>query len=174
VRFSVARTDFWRGRDGPRGGDRESEIGGESEIEREMLSQREREDPRRWASVEGAGLVMGRRSVAEGAIFGGQNRLPARQGRSERGRSGERVKQRERCCQREKERCRERERERDEQREDIGGESEIERERERERERIRLPEEQEATSGYGSSTGCRRTDFRRGRDGPAGALQTEL
>jgi len=48
-----------------------------------------------------------------------------------------------------------------------------ERDAERERERIRSPEEQEATSGYGLSTGCRRTNFRRGRDGPAGALQTE-
>jgi hypothetical protein len=73
-------------------------------------------------------------------------------------RLGERVKQRERCCRREKERCRERERH--EQREDLidGGPA---------------PEEKEATSGYGSSTGGRRTDFRRGRDGLAGALQTE-
>jgi hypothetical protein len=37
VRFLVARTDFRRGRDGPRGGDRESEIGGESETERERI-----------------------------------------------------------------------------------------------------------------------------------------
>lgn len=42
---------------GESGRDRESEIGGESEIEREMLSEREREmsrSDRRWASVEGA------------------------------------------------------------------------------------------------------------------------
>jgi hypothetical protein len=51
-------------------------------------------------------------------------------------------------------------------------ERERERERETNRERIRSPEEQEATSGYGSSTGCWRIDFPRGRDGPAGALQT--
>jgi hypothetical protein len=68
---------------------------------------------------------------------------------------------------------------------EIGGESETERdavgerkrdaEREREtnKERIRSPEEQEVTSGYGSSTGCRRTEFRRGRNGPTGALQTD-
>jgi hypothetical protein len=53
---------------------------------------------------------------------------------------------------------------------EIGGESEIERERERERERDEqiedpidggpTPEEQEATSSYGSSTGGRRCDFR--------------
>jgi hypothetical protein len=57
-------------------------------------------------------------------------------------RLGERVKQRERCCPREKERCRER----DEQREDLidGGPT---------------LEEQDATSGYGSSTDGRRCYF---------------
>jgi hypothetical protein len=81
---------------GSRGGDRESEIGGESETEREMLSEREREMPReretnreriqstvgqRWRSRRGRS-VMGCRPVVGSAIFGGQNQLPARQGRS--------------------------------------------------------------------------------------------
>jgi hypothetical protein len=69
-------------------------------------------------------------------------------------RQREKVKQREMLSEREREMLRERERETN-------------------RERIQSPEEQEATSGYGLSTGCWRTDFRRGRDGSAKALQTE-
>jgi hypothetical protein len=106
VRFSVARTDFRRGRDGPavpveqgwpwselrtpemrwlgsRGGDRESEIGGESETERDAVGERKRDD---------------------------------------------------------------------------------EREREMNRERIRSPEEQEATSGYGSSLSEREREMLRERE----------
>jgi hypothetical protein len=48
----------------------------------ERVKQRERGSDRWWASAAGAGPVMGRRPVAGDAIFGGQNRLPVRQGRS--------------------------------------------------------------------------------------------
>jgi hypothetical protein len=68
---------------GSRGGDQESEIEGESETERERCCRRERGSDRQWASAGGAGPVMGRRPVARGAIFGGQNRHLARQGRSD-------------------------------------------------------------------------------------------
>jgi hypothetical protein len=55
---------------------------GERVKQRERCCWRERVSDRRWASARGAGPVMGRRPVAGGAIFGGHNRLPARQGRS--------------------------------------------------------------------------------------------
>jgi hypothetical protein len=55
---------------------------GERVKQRERCCRRERGSDRRWASAEGAGPVMGRRPVAGGAIFGGQNQLPARQGQS--------------------------------------------------------------------------------------------
>jgi hypothetical protein len=78
----------------------------------------------------------------------GERKRDAERERDEQ-RGGESETERERCCRREKERCRERERERErgEQREDSidGGPA---------------PEEQEAMSGSGSSTGGRRCDFR--------------
>jgi hypothetical protein len=101
--------------------------------QRERCFRRERGFERRWARAGGAGPVVGRRPVAGGAIFGGQNRLPARQGRSgsscgaglapigaenagdaltgfERGRSGESETEREMLSEREREMPRERER----------------------------------------------------------------
>jgi hypothetical protein len=59
-------------------GDRKSEIGGESETERER--EREREDPINGGPApEEQEVTFGSGSSTGGAIFGGQNRLSARQ-----------------------------------------------------------------------------------------------
>jgi len=124
-----------RERVGSRGGDRGREWNRERDVvgERKRDAERERETNREriWSTVGQCWRsrrrcpVMGRQSVAEGAIYGGQNQLSARQGRSgnscgaglapiraenardalngfERGISGEIVKQRERERERER------------------------------------------------------------------------
>jgi hypothetical protein len=98
VLFLSLHRDMVRQRErvGSRGGDRESEIEGESETERERCCRREKERCReremnrerirstvgqRWRSRR-RHLVLGRRPMAGGAIFDGQNQLPVRQGLS--------------------------------------------------------------------------------------------